>query len=40
LPAGSEILNVALVDFSNGRCALGVGEDGVLRDLEGLAVGV
>ena len=33
-------VNVLLDDFSDGGCALGVGEDGVLGDLEGLSVGV
>jgi hypothetical protein len=33
-------IDVFLNDFSNGRCALGVGEDRVLRDLEGLTVRV
>jgi hypothetical protein len=33
-------IDVILNDFCNGRCALGIGEDRVLRDLEGLAVGV
>jgi hypothetical protein len=33
-------INVLLDDFADGRCALGIGENSVLRDLEGLAIGV